>query len=355
MPTTDAGRDRPGPGGAAAARQDIQGFVQGEIMKHVEIGRRRTGREMIVATLGMLFLSSAQAGPMTTSGSFDVSPSGAATYTIPVQVPPGTGGMEPKLALAYNSQSGNGLVGVGWSLSGLSAISRCPRTLAQDGVRGSVNFDANDRYCLDGQRLININGANGGDGTEYRTELESYSRIVSYGSAGNGPAWFKVWTKAGQIIEYGNTADSRIEAVKASSAATWPTGTVRTWAMNKLSDTKGNYLTFTYTEDGTNGDFYPARIDYTGNSAAGLTPNNSIRLVYETRPDITPLYDGGSLIKSTVRLSKVQTYAKVSNVDTLVKGYRLAYDVSATTQRSRLTSLTECDETGTPTCLPAMT
>ncbi|MFT3848685.1 MAG: SpvB/TcaC N-terminal domain-containing protein [Propionivibrio sp.] len=181
-------------------------------------------------------------GPMDFGGQFAVSESGAATYTLPLQIPPGTAGIEPKLALTYNSQSGNGLLGVGWNLSGLSAITRCPRTMAQDGVRGSVNFDANDRYCLDGQRLMAINGTYGADGTEYRTERESFSKIVSYGNAGNGPAWFKILTKAGQILEYGATADSRIEAVKASgSTVSWPTGTVRAWAQNKVSDTKGNY------------------------------------------------------------------------------------------------------------------
>jgi len=33
----------------------------------------------------------------TTSGSFEVNPDGSAGYRIPIQVPPGTGGMAPKL------------------------------------------------------------------------------------------------------------------------------------------------------------------------------------------------------------------------------------------------------------------
>ncbi|MBU1224679.1 MAG: VCBS repeat-containing protein [Gammaproteobacteria bacterium] len=274
-----------------------------------------------------------------TPGSHQVSPSGAFTYSIPIAVPPGVAGIEPKLSLAYNSQGGNGLLGMGWSLSGLSVIHRCPRTVAQDGVLGGVNYDANDRYCLDGQRLVAVNGSYGANATEYRTESESHSRIVSYGSQGSGPGWWKVWTKSGQIIEYGNTADSKIEAQGKTE--------VMLWALNKLTDTVSNYLTVTYTEDNPNGQYYPDRIDYTGNTNAGKAPQNSVRFVYETRSDIVPAYHAGSLSKVTVRLTNVQSYAG----GTMSRDYRLAYELSPTTQRTRLVNLTECEGGGG--CLPA--
>jgi len=303
--------------------------------------------ERIIALFGLIVLILASFAPSAyatavgaTPGSHQVSPSGAFTYTIPIAVPPGTAGIEPKLSLSYNSQGGNGLLGMGWSLAGLSVIHRCPKTMVQDGVIGGVNYNANDRYCLDGQRLVAVSGTYGADATEYRTESESYSRIVSYGSQGSGPAWWKVWTKSGQILEYGNTADSRIEAQGKTE--------VMLWSLNKLQDTVGNYLTVSYIEDTPNGQYYPDRIDYTGNSNAGKTPGNSVRFVYETRPDITPLYQAGSVNKTTVRLTNVQTYAE----NTTVKDYRLAYELSASTMRSQLASVTEC--AGDGLCLPTM-
>ncbi|MBW8365838.1 MAG: FG-GAP-like repeat-containing protein [Rhizobium sp.] len=293
--------------------------------------------ERIIALFGLIVLIPASFAPSAyatavgaTPGSHQVSPSGAFTYTIPIAIPPGTAGIEPKLSLSYNSQGGNGLLGMGWSLAGLSVIHRCPKTLVQDGVIGGVNYNANDRYCLDGQRLVAVSGTYGADATEYRTESESYSRIVSYGSQGSGPAWWKVWTRSGQILEYGNTADSRIEAQGKTE--------VMLWSLNKLSDTVGNYLTVSYIEDTPNGQYYPDRIDYTGNGNAGKTPGNSVRFVYETRPDITPLYQAGSLSKTAVRLTNVQTSAG----NTTVKDYRLAYEQSAATQRSHLKQVQEC-------------
>jgi hypothetical protein len=275
-----------------------------------------------------------------TPGSFRVNESGAASYTIPIQVPPGIAGVEPKLAFAYNSQAGNGLLGVGWSLDGLSAIHRCGRTIVQDGLNVGVSYDANDRYCLDGQRLVAISGTYGADGTEYRTERESFTKVISYGVAGNGPAWFKVWTKSGQIMEYGNTDaplnDSRIQAQGKTS--------VRTYAINKISDIKGNYVTFTYTEDNPNGDFFPTRIDYTGNTSA---PFASVRFSYESRTDVIPVYVGGSVLKTQNRLINVKTYVGTN----VVRDYRLAYTYAPDNGPSLLTSVKECSGDGTA-CLP---
>src|SRR6266496_4635827 len=258
-----------------------------------------------------------------TPGSFSVNSDGGANYMIPIQIPPGSAGMAPGIALTYSKQVDNPLVGVGFSISGLSIISRCGSTIALDGVKGGVYHDSRDRFCLDGQRLIAVNGVDGAHGAEYRTERESFAKIFSYDTSvcgldnsaapSSGPACFKVFSKDGTVSEYGVSPDSRIQAQGKT--------VVRLWALDKVQDTRGNYYTVSYAENNVTGEYRPVRIDYTGNASAGLLPYNSVRFAYDgSRTDIVPRYEAGSMIKVTQRLTNVQTYTEA----TAVRSYNLS-------------------------------
>ena len=289
-------------------------------------------------------------------GNFDVGQAGDASYVIPLDVLNGTSDIGPQLSLVYNSSGADSDVGVGWSLGGgQSVISRCAAAIEPDGFPDGVDWDEHDRFCLDGQRLVAISGAYGANGTEYRTEIESYARVISYGAVAGGPERFLVSMKNGQIAQYGYTADSRVEPVLVP-----PTGAVvpvAAWAMNRVEDRLGNYMTFAYDEVSVNDgqgnlgvQLLLRRIDYTGNAAAGLAPYASVRLEYEARPDIQTTYQSGTLSVLAMRLKRIANYKG----ETLSRAYQLTHtNNAAVAGRSQLTSVQECGADGT--CLPATT
>ena len=91
---------------------------------------------LALCSLGLLsILNGAYAATVgRTLGQFGVSSAGSAQYTIPIWTPPGPNHLQPNIALTYDSTAGNGPVGVGWAVAGLSSIYRCNRTVAQDGA-----------------------------------------------------------------------------------------------------------------------------------------------------------------------------------------------------------------------------
>ncbi|HTA83623.1 MAG TPA: SpvB/TcaC N-terminal domain-containing protein, partial [Bacteroidia bacterium] len=265
--------------------------------------------------------------------SYGVSPSGGASYSVPIVVPPGTMGMAPKLSITYNSQSNGGSLGYGWSLAGLSCISRSGQTpyhnfgeAYPDQTQGVTLTNA-DWFTLDGNRLITTSGDNGISGTTYATESETYDLITSYGSRGVGPAWFQVQTKNGLTIEYGNTNDSRLIPVGKT--------TTYAWYVDKITDQFGNYITFHYMSN--NGEIRVQEIDYTGNSTTGgFAPYNSVLFTYANKSDPNTTYVAGGALNSTVILKNIT----INSHSTFFKKYSFLYTSNL------YTFLQEIDETG---------
>jgi RHS repeat-associated protein len=295
---------------------------------------------LAIAALALPVIGSAATGR--TPGSFTVTANGAAQYSIPLWVPPGVRGVQPQLALVYNSHFGSGVYGQGWVLSGLSTISRCNRTIAQDGIASSPQLDTNDRFCADGNRLRTVPAATtyGADSTSYQTEVADFTNFVSHGTAGVGPAYFTAKGKNGLSYEYGNTADSAILASGSSA--------VRVWALNKVSDRDGNSMSFTYTNDTTNGSYRIASIAYTATSAGAAA--YSVQFQYQSRAtaDGQWSYTIGGKNNEFNLLDQII----IKSGATVVKIYDLDYENSPVNSVSRLTSIKECAASVSDCLLP---
>jgi len=289
----------------------------------------------------------ANAGIGRTPGVASVSPDGEAQYTIPIALPAGTNGMTPPLALEYRHRTKGGLLGVGWSIGGLSQITRCARTVAQDGMAAPPLRTIADRFCLDGQRLVIVNHViYESPDAEYRTEIESFARIRAMPGSNNGPGYFTVETADGRIYEYGATADSRIDGTPGPS-----TNGARAWALNRIRDRAGNVIDYRYTEESGSNAFRIASIEYNSNPTAGIAASHQVSFHYEDRPnnEVDAGYVARTPVRQVVRLDRID----MAYNGAVIRRYDLAYEPALSSGgRSRLSTLTECGSGGTDCLSP---
>jgi len=204
--------------------------------------------------------------PGTIQGSVDVSPTGAATYSIPIVVSPGSHGVQPQLSINYSGQSGHGEFGWGWHLGGLSSIRIVGQNMYDDGRNVSprtVSSNAIISFDLDGQRLIPT-----GVTDRYTLQNNPYCSIT-----GNQLAGFIVTMPDGSISEYG-IDDDAFSAYE--------------YRINKTTDADGNYFQYQYYLKDNINDYRIIAIDYTGNGSK--EPTNSIRFNYAQTTETNTMY-----------------------------------------------------------------
>ncbi|UZT98122.1 FG-GAP-like repeat-containing protein [Chryseobacterium fluminis] len=264
-----------------------------------------------------------------TIGDFSVSSTGGANYTILIANLPSVKNAVPNISLNYSSQSKNGIAGWGWNISGVSSITRISATKFHDGVIDEVNYNDNDRFALDGQRLILKSGTYGGDGAEYQTENYSNVKVISYGVSSYGvnysPSYFIVHYPNGSTATYGNHPDSQNQLE---------------WKVNHIDDIKYNRIEFSYFKENNN--IYLSSVKYGGNSSVGSNPMNIINLVYKNRTRNEQMYVYGST--SYVTTKKLDRVEVLGN-GWLFRKYQLTYDTTSLGYE-RLTQVQEFNGNG---------
>lgn len=250
----------------------------------------------------------------TVSGSADVTAMGAATYNIPIEVVPGTQGIQPNLSIIYNSMSNIGILGNHWELGGLSAITRVGQNTFLDQHSSSVTMTYLDRFTLDGNRLVCANNElYGTHGIIHLLEFENFSKIIPYGVIGNGPAYFMVYQDDGTVVEYGSSTDSRQKLGN----------TVYSWYIKKIIDINGNHMTFFYDKNGN--EIWIDHIDYTGNESANMSPFARISFSYDILSHITSSFVAGYEIPQSKLLRTINVQYYNGTEYELVRQYLFSY------------------------------
>ncbi len=277
-----------------------------------------------------------------TKGQFSVSLNGAAIYNLPIEVPPGINGVAPEVGLVYNSQAGNGIAGYGWNISGLSTISKIGSNKYYDGKNSVVNYSSDDRFMLDGQRLLLKSGVYGMDGAEYQTENYSNLKITSHGNPqpNYGPEYFKVQYPNGNIAYYGRQyatgGSTRINSVYALTYITTPQNIV---------------ITYSYINN--NGNLLISKISYGFRSTNPLSffslPNttNYISFTYKDRYRREEGYVANEVSYLTKILDKITVKGYAENYRT----YQLTHK-NTSLRYEQLQKITETSGDGTLTKSP---
>jgi Salmonella virulence plasmid 65kDa B protein len=195
-----------------------------------------------------------------------VSPQGEYQYTIPIWLPKGRAEMQPSLALEYSSRRGDHVMGVGWSLGGVSQIHACPKTFFVDGSADGIDRDPSDALCLDGKKLVSVGG------NEYRTVPDEFVRVV-----GQKNEFFTVYRKDGSIARY------------LALSASWPISWQR--------DRAGNEIRYQWDEKTARLD----GIEYTGHEDdEGAAPFH-LAFHYKPRSHVLKAYVAGTQTRSRRR------------------------------------------------------
>ncbi|MBX3724133.1 MAG: VCBS repeat-containing protein [Turneriella sp.] len=278
-----------------------------------------------------------------------VNPDGSYSESLPIEVPAGRNGIQPKLALTYNSNGGNGIVGVGWSLQGLPALTRI-------NYGTGINYNGQDTIAGPEGRLIDVSASAGMPaGTIFHAENETWSKYEPLGWDGNilhagnrcgdSACSWRVTDRSGIVYLYGDAGASRVMAIDATGTAI-NSGAVRVWALSRVSDLNGNYYQVEYHQDG--GQYYPKKISYTlGNWAPHFF---AVIFDYDTtgRPDKETSFGQSSMVQTNWRLQGiVVTYHNYCfyffTCNDPVRNYSLEYSASGSIIRSRLSKWREFD------------
>ncbi|MGK6343254.1 RHS repeat-associated core domain-containing protein [Chryseobacterium sp. DT-3] len=211
-----------------------------------------------------------------TKGNIEVTGAGQLQFTLPIDLPQGIKNVSPNMSLIYLSNSGNGISGFGWTISGITTISRSGKNIEKDGELTSVKLDYSDYYSFNGQRLILKSGEYGKDGAEYVTEKYSNIKIKSVGAitgqAWQGPEYWEVTFEDGSQAWYGGTTPG-------ASLARTPIE----YNIVKWRDAQGNYIVYNYVQTASKNVASVSSIKWGSNETLNIPAINEVTFNYMPR------------------------------------------------------------------------
>lgn len=242
---------------------------------------------------------------------------GTAKYGVALTLPPGTAGLTPDLGLAYDGGGSNGPLGYGWHLKVPYVQRQTDKGIplyvdAADGIDndndGTIDeADEVDVFITDSsEELVPVESTPGGP-LDYFCENES--SFIRYRRVGDG---WEATLPNGTRMELGTTAQARVQS---STSGTTPVTYIFAWMPERIVDTNGNAIQFTYrTFPGSENlnQIYISKIEY-GPGGGPWTNFHFVTFLYDTdgegaalpREDWFEDCRAGFPVRTGVRLSEI--------------------------------------------------
>ncbi len=234
-----------------------------------------------------------------------VSPTGARTYQIPIVTAAGFKSV-PSISIGYNSQAGDGWVGYGWDIQGLSSISLINKNVYYHGVaKGASVEDKDAAFALDGIPLVR----NSNSATSAAYPLETASGHILVAPEKNSQGYVTRFTA---LYPNGLTVVYGVESDKAFNLPSYPAVESR--------DLDGNKIEFDYYLDLVNGNHRISSIRYGFNPSGQY--KGEIEFVYDLYPMSIVRYCNGA---EFYRYYRVTSIVSKNNGDVIGR-YSLSYE-----------------------------
>lgn len=217
---------------------------------------------------------------------YALTPTGAVTYQVAIDIHPDPEDFHPRLSFCYNSQQRESALGYGWNISGLSGITHVAGTIYYDGKSSPLSLNE-DKLMLDGIRLLKT-GTN---------SWQSEQGFVKVKKLANGSLQARY-------------PDGNIALFEAFAQAPF------SYVMTSYTNRKGRTIKYDYTQ--VDNLPYIRKILY---GEAGSVYNDSIVFTYRNVTDDITRYVDGKAFKYSRLLEKVESFYK----STLWRRYLLSY------------------------------
>lgn len=287
---------------------------------------------------------------------------GSANLTYPFEMPPARNGMQPQLALSYNSDGGSGWAGEGWDIS-IPTITVDTRW----GVpRYNISHES-ETYLLNGQMLAMMRDtcmtvahrdstlSRVADRQFFLRQGGDFSKIVRKGSSLDSYYW-EITDRNGVVYTYGGNDNAVLK-----DTITDVHGNRRLvaaeWKLTRVQETHGDYMVYEYENKAT-----------TSETVLGGFTTHPVYLskihVYQMKEDSTYLEtstivfhpymtNGNYVLKSTqhnnarygflTSSNRLLRYVEVKFLNERLRLYRLDYKTDTTFHVDQLIAITHLD------------